>query len=249
MALTITAVTSAAASEAGDVVPAAADEAAVRTALKQSHGRGTLINVHDGQDNHPTVVVVNGFAGRPSDLRPVMDREIAAGNTVKAFAYDATFRSLDDSSRDLAEALAKSSAADAERPLRIYAHSLGGRIALGAVRRLASERRLGPDVELNLIAVPLAGLRRANFIGLLPRFLPGVRPLHDVASLSAYQRMIDRLRLPDSVRVHVFAGAQDDVFSYSTPKYRALVDALHATLRVFPKATHMSTVDEVARLR
>jgi pimeloyl-ACP methyl ester carboxylesterase len=248
-ALVISAVTSAAASWANDAAPAALDEAAVRAALKHSHGRGTLIDVHVGQDNHLTVVAVHGFAGRPSDLAPVIDKEIAAGNAVKAFAYDAKFRSLDDSSRDLAKAIATWSGANPKMPLRVYAHSIGGRVALGAIRRLASESQLESDIELNLIAVPLAGLRRANFIRLLPRFLPGVRPLHDVASWSAYQRMIDHVRLPDNVRVHVFAGAQDAVFSYSTPKYRVLLDRLHATLRVFPNATHMSTVDEVARLR
>jgi pimeloyl-ACP methyl ester carboxylesterase len=248
-AVALTAVTTTVALEAGDLTPAPSDEAVERAALKRARGRGTLIDVRVGQDNHVTVVAVHGLAGRPSDLAPVMNKEIAAGNAVKAFAYDAKFRSLNDSSRDLAELLATLSEADPAIRLRIYAHSLGGRVALGAVARLSSEGRLTSDIELNLIAVPLAGLRRANVIRFLPRFLPGVRPLNDVASSSAYQRMIDSVRLPDNVRVSVFAGAQDAVFSHSTPKYRALVDALHATLLVFPKATHMSTVDEVARLR
>jgi hypothetical protein len=38
------------------------------------------------------------------------------------------------------------------------------------------------------------------------------------------------------------------VFKHSTKKYGDLVEKLHATLKVFANATHMSILDEVARL-
>jgi hypothetical protein len=48
--------------------------------------------------------------------------------------------------------------------------------------------------------------------------------------------------------VNIFVGDKDDVFKHSTKKYDALVEKLHATLKVFANATHMSVLDEVARL-
>ena len=60
--------------------------------------------------------------------------------------------------------------------------------------------------------------------------------------------MIDRLELPFNVKVNIFVGDKDEVFKHSTKKYGDLVEQLHATLTVFANATHMSILDEVARL-
>ena len=231
------------------VTPESLNRVSERIAVKKAHGRGTLIDVHTGRDGRPTVIAVHGIAGQPSDLAPLIQKAIDAGDTVKAFAYDDKFRSLENSSLDLALAIEEWGNVQPTGSLRIDAHSMGGRVAIGAVAILTTRGALTNSVELNLIAVPLAGIARANLVRLLPRFLPWIRPLNGMASSSRYQRMIDHLQLPSTVEVNVFAGDQDTVFTHSTKKYRALVRVLHRTLHVFPNATHMSTVEEVARLR
>jgi pimeloyl-ACP methyl ester carboxylesterase len=239
-----------AASRATDVVaPESLNKASERIAVKKAHGRGTLIDVHTGGDGQLTVIAVHGIAGQPSDLSPLIQKAIHAGHTVKAFAYDDKFLSLEDSSLDLAVTIEQWWNAHPTSSLRIDAHSMGGRVAIGSLAILSSKGTLTNRVELNLIAVPLAGIARANLLRLLPRFLPWIRPLNGMASSSGYQRMIEHLRLPGNVEVNVFAGDQDSVFKHSTKKYRALVSVLHGTLHVFPNATHMSALEEVARLR
>jgi hypothetical protein len=92
-----------AASRATDVVaPESLNKASERIAVKKAHGRGTLIDVHTGGDGQLTVIAVHGIAGQPSDLSPLIQKAIHAGHTVKAFAYDDKFLSLEDSSLDLA---------------------------------------------------------------------------------------------------------------------------------------------------
>jgi len=69
-----------------------------------------------------------------------------------------------------------------------------------------------------------------------------------MASVSKFQGVINRLELPSNVKVNIFVGDKDEVFKHSTKQYGDLVAKLHATLKVFANATHMSILDEVARL-
>src|SRR5262249_22528251 len=162
------------------------------------------------------VIAVHGIRRTPSDLAPLIEQAIDAGCTVKVFAYDSKFHSLEDSSRDLADAIETWSETQPSADLRIDAHSMGGRVALGALARLLAMGTLKRHIELNLIAVPLAGVRSANFARLLPRFLPFVRPLVGVAPSSAYQQMIEHLQLPGNVDVNVFVGDRDSVIRHAT---------------------------------
>jgi hypothetical protein len=230
-------------------VHAQVDEALERAILESTDGRGTLVAVHAGGPDHVVSIAVHGIRGKPSDLEPIMRKDIAAGNTVKVFAYDDKFRSLTDSSADLAEAIALWTGDCGASPLRIQAHSMGGRIALGALGLLARAGRLQANVTLDLIAVPIAGVTGAGLARLAPPFIPWVRPSKDMAPASRYQRMIDTLRLPGNVEVNAFVGGRDTVFEHATVRYRDLVTGLRATLTVFPDATHTSILDEVARLQ
>jgi hypothetical protein len=65
---------------------------------------------------------------------------------VKAFAYDNKFRSLEDSSRDLARAIESWMVVNSERQFRITAHSLGTRISLGALGLIQNAGWLTGDV-------------------------------------------------------------------------------------------------------
>jgi hypothetical protein len=98
------------------------------------------------------------------------------------------------------------------------------------------------------MASPIAGIKGAIFSLLAPGFIPWIRPMRGIASVSKFQGVIDRLELPPNVKVNIFVGDEDDVFKHSTKKYDHLVARLHATLKVFANATHMGVLDEVARL-
>jgi alpha-beta hydrolase superfamily lysophospholipase len=186
--------------------------------------------------------------GTASSLRRVIQKAIDADETVKAFVYDNKFHSLEESSRDLAHSIEESRNDRGDRPLRIIAHSAGGRVALGSLAILENDGRLTGDIELDLIASPIAGVKSATFARLAPNFIPWIRPLRGISPSSRFQKVIDRLRLPDNVKVNIFVGGQDSVFNYSTTRYSDLVERLHATFRVFAQATHTSILDELARL-
>jgi pimeloyl-ACP methyl ester carboxylesterase len=228
--------------------PASIDMEFERRLLKETHGRGALVEVHTGAAERPTTIFVHGMPDGASTLSPMMQKAIDADETVEAFAYDNKFRSLEYSSRDLASAIETWMDENPAQRLRIDAHSMGGRLALGALAILQKSGRLTGDVELNLIASPIAGVRRAIFARLAPGFLPWIRPLRGIAPGSGFQTVIDRLELPSNVAVHIFVGDKDKVFSHATPKYAALVRKLGATLTVFADATHTSILDEMARL-
>lgn len=228
--------------------PASIDGVFERTLLKQTHGRGTFVDVHTGAADRPATIFVHGMPGAPSSLIAVIQKAIDAGRTVKVFAYDNKFRSLEDSSRDLAHSIECWMDDNPGQGLRIDAHSMGGRLALGALAILQERGRLDGDIALNLIASPIAGTKSASFSRLAPGFIPWIRPIRGIAPASKFQAVIDRLELPSNVTVNVFVGDKDNVFKHSTNKYGSLVAKLNATLKVFANATHTSIIDEVARL-
>jgi hypothetical protein len=225
--------------------PATINEGFERKLLKETHGRGTFVEIHSGTGDGVTTIFVHGMRGSTSSLARVI---LKAGDTVKAFVYDDKFRSLEDSSGDLATSIETWMDDNPEEPLRLVAHSMGGRVALGALAILQGDGRLTSDVELNLIASPIAGVKSATFSRAAPGFIPWIRPSRGMASGSKFQGVIDRLELPSNVTVNIFVGGKDDVFSHSTKKHAVLVARLHASLTVFANATHTSILDDVARL-
>ena len=222
---------------------ASLDQAFERSLMKKTHGHGALVPIHRGRPGGTTAILVHGIPGAPSSLAPLMESEIDAGSTVHAFAYDNRFRSLEESSADLAASIERWMDEHPQQPLRLDAHSMGGRLALGALDLLGRRHRLNRAIELNLIASPIAGTRSAVFALAAPVFLPFMRPLRGVAPTSQYQKMIDALRLPECVTVRVFVGGSDRVFEQTTKRYRHLVETLHGTLSVVADATHTSILD------
>jgi len=83
-------------------LPSAIDGVFERKLLKQTHGRGTFVDVYAGAGDTRTTNFVHGIPGAASGLTAVIQTAIDAGGAVKAFVYDNTFRSLENSTRDLA---------------------------------------------------------------------------------------------------------------------------------------------------
>jgi hypothetical protein len=98
--------------------PASIDGEFERNLLKETHGHGTLIDVRTGAADKPTTIFVHGIPGAASSLTGVIQKAIDAGGTVKAFAYDNKFRSMEDSSRDLASSIETWMDDNPGRPLR-----------------------------------------------------------------------------------------------------------------------------------
>src|SRR5258708_39472748 len=85
--------------------PASIDSVFERTLLKETHGHGTLVDVHAGTIDRPTTIFVHGMPGAASTLTGGIQQAIDPGGTGRAFAYDNKFRSLEDAGRDLATSI------------------------------------------------------------------------------------------------------------------------------------------------
>ncbi len=115
---------------AGNHQPTTIDGMFERRLLKETHGRGTLVDIHAGAAENPTSIFVHGMPGAASSLMSVIQKAVDADETVKVFVYDNKLHSLEESSRDLAYSIEGWRNDYPDRRLRIAAHSAGGRVAL-----------------------------------------------------------------------------------------------------------------------
>jgi Alpha/beta hydrolase of unknown function (DUF900) len=219
-------------------------------------GAGHLVPLSDGKSDRPMTVTVHGFTGNPDDVRPLSNRAAKAGDAVKTFAYDDTSRRLNQSSTELANGMAKWLKENPGRPLRIDAHSMGGRVALDAVDQLSKKGLLkGRQVELNLVASAINGDSRGTAAYVTTQIpltgqglaeLPLIKSGQDMSRHSDFQKGLDQIKLPPNVKVRVFTGGEDGKVDRDE-KFEAMCKQLNAERVHFPKADHDTAVDEAAR--
>jgi hypothetical protein len=219
-------------------------------------GAGHLVPLSDGKPDRPTTVTVHGFTGNPDDVRPLSNRAAKAGDAVKTFAYDDTGRRLKQSSTELANGMAKWLQENPGRPLRIDAHSMGGRIALDAVDQLNKKGLLkGRQVELNLVASAINGDARGTAAYATTQIpltgqglaqLPLIKSGQDMSKYSEFQKGLDNIKLPSNVKVRVFTGGEDGKVDRDE-KFDAMCKQLNAERVHFPKADHDTAVGEAAK--
>ncbi|MCI0442567.1 alpha/beta hydrolase [bacterium] len=219
-------------------------------------GAGHLVPLKDGKPDRPMTVTVHGIAASPDTVRPLSNRAAKAGDAVKTFAYDDTGRTLKQSSTELANEMGRWLKENPGRPLRIDAHSMGGRIALDAVDQLNKKGLLkGRQVELNLVASPINGggaLETSAFIasktpvvgGLTA--IPYIKQGPEMARPSDFQKGLDQIKFPPNVKVRVFTGGEDGKVDRDE-KFDAMCKQLNAERVHFPKADHDTAVDEAAK--
>jgi pimeloyl-ACP methyl ester carboxylesterase len=206
--------------------------------------------------NRPMTVTVHGVANSPEGVKPLSDRAEKAGDKVKTFMYDDTGARLAKSSHDLAKSLEKQLKENPDRPLRIDAHSMGGRVALAAVDELNRKGLLkGRKVELNLVASAINGDSRGTaalvaakspILGPALAEAPYIKSGQDMSSHSAFQDRLDDIKFPPNVKVRVFTGGEDSNVDRDE-KFEAMCKQLHAERVHFPKADHDTAVDDAAK--
>ncbi len=213
---------------------------------------GVLVGLSEGEPGAALRVSVHGINASPDSVAALSRGAALSGAKASTFAYDDNYRRLDDVSADLAGQLEQQLQDNPDRKLIIDAHSMGTRVSLVAVDELAKRGALaGREVELNLIAPPLDGVKGAGWAYLSPpglgALVPNIRPGKDMASGGAFQRRIDEVALPENVRVRVFTGGQDDIVREESEEFQQLADRFAgAEQHHFESATHDSVIDDAA---
>ena len=207
-----------------------------------------------GQSRNVAVVTVHGINASPDHVAPLAHQAAQNGQEVHTFAYDDQFRRLRNSSADMAHELGTWMDRNPGQPLQIRAHSMGGRVALGALAQLQQEGRLqGRPVNLDLIAPPLGGYHsadwaRLDFADALGDSIPGMRPGKDMGTNSDFQLRLENLRLPENVTTRILLGDGDTVVDPNLPGFRRIAQNLRAQTIVVPGADHDSIVGRAAGL-
>lgn len=213
---------------------------------------GVLVPLSDGEPDAPLRVSVHGINASPDSVGALSRGAVESGAKASTFAYDDNFRRLGDVSNDLAGQLEQQLKDNPDRPLIIDAHSMGTRVSLVAIDELNKRGALeGRQVELNLIAPPLDGVKGAGWSYASPpglgALVPNIRPGKDMASGGAFQRRIDDVELPENVRVRVFTGGQDDIVREDSEKFQQLADRFAgAEQHHFESADHDSVIGDAA---
>lgn len=212
---------------------------------------GKLVDVAEGDPSLGVTVAVHGIRGSPSTIQTVIEGAAAGGGVVKAFTYDDQFRSLEDSSRDLANEIASWKQENPGRPLSIQSHSMGGRIVLGALQDLQERGLLadGAPIHATLIAPPLGGYGSANSARWAPdfvaRLIAGIVPGRGMGTSSDFQKMLEALKLPANVETTVLLAENDTLVDTTLPGFQRIVDNLHATIRHVRDADHVNILEKL----
>lgn len=226
------------------------DETQEQRLVGGSNQPGRLIPLMQG--NHGAVMTIHGINASPQNVDALAQPGVQNGREVHTFAYDDRFRRLSDSSADLARELGQWMARNPGQPLTLRAHSMGGRVTLGALALLQDQGQLeGRPVRLDLVAPPLGGYQAANWAradvtGLVGSLVGGMRPGLDMGTDSGFQQRLENLRLPSNVQTRIFVGENDSVVDPTLPGFQRIAQNLRARTFQIPGADHNSIVESVA---
>ncbi|MBX3172053.1 MAG: hypothetical protein KF760_31895 [Candidatus Eremiobacteraeota bacterium] len=220
-----------------------------RAVLGGSNRPGRLVPLVRGHNG--AVMTIHGANAAPETVNSLAEPGLRRGQEVHTFAYDDRFRSLQNSSQDLARELGEWMERNPGQPLTLRAHSMGGRVTLGALALLQEQGRLqGRRLNLDLVAPPLGGYSEANLARLDPTgvagsLFPMVRPGVDMGTTSEFQRRLENLRLPENVRTRIFLGGRDEVVNPNLSGFRRIQQNLGAEVIRLPEADHESILQQV----
>jgi len=211
---------------------------------------GRLIHLMEGRRG--AVMTIHGINASPQNVDALAQPGVEGGREVHTFAYDDRFRRLSDSSADLAQHLGQWMERNPGQPLSLRAHSMGGRVTLGALALLQERGQLdGRPIRLDLVAPPLGGYQAANWAradvtGLVGSLVGGMRPGRDMGTDSGFQQRLESLRLPGNVQTRIFVGQNDSIVDPSMPGFQRIAQNLRARTFLIPGADHDSIVGSVA---
>jgi pimeloyl-ACP methyl ester carboxylesterase len=225
------------------------NEAQEREILGGRNQPGRLVPLMQGRNG--AVVTIHGVNSAPEAVNSLAEPGVRSGQEVHTFAYDDRFRRLGDSSRDLAGQLGEWMERNPGKPLTLRAHSMGGRVTLGALGLLQEEGRLeGRRINLDLVAPPLGGYgaanwARADFTGVLGGVVPVLRPGRDMGTSSGFQEQLESLRLPANVRTRIFVGGRDEVVNPNLDGFQRIQQNLRAQVIHLPEADHNTILQQL----
>lgn len=208
--------------------------------LEQGFPCGQILQLSQGTQGHH--LSIHGLGASPETLQPQIEQARAQGMSTDTFLYKDLECNQPETTLGLARAL-KDWFTSEPGPMRIDAHSLGGRILIDALAYLAKREEI-PDrpIEIRLAAPPLAGFEAAGLARNLPdglaHWIPGARPSTSLASDSASQQRLRAADLPDNIDVSIYYGARDSIIDYEKPDHRRVEENLGARVYYLEEAGH-----------
>jgi len=198
------------------------------------------------------VVTVHGINASPDSVKSLSQNSADKGKNVHTLVYDDRKTGLDKTSTELAAALRKLQAQSPGQPLTIRAHSMGGRIAVDALRKMKNSGVLGESkVQLEMTNPVIGGLESANSARLAPNFvaplIPGVVPGKDMGTNSDFQKRLETTQLPKNVKTTTYVGTNDPLVNAQDPHFKAVQDGLNGRVIPVVNGDHDSSIEAVAR--
>ncbi|MCK5535344.1 hypothetical protein KAJ27_17305 [bacterium] len=222
------------------------DEKYEKMILGGKNKPGKLVFLSGGSST--TAICIHGLINSPDRVTKLDDWAKNQGYTSYTFCYDDCYRSLWDNADDLAREIERYISVNPGRKIIINTHSLGGRIALGALNYLMQRRVLSKTkFDVNLMAPPIDGFVSANISKIFPGKIKMSKPLKDLGSKSKYQKMLAKLKLPSNVRLVIYSGGKDKIVP-ADRKFFKMVRTLNAISRYFPSDDHHTLVPTVAKI-
>jgi triacylglycerol esterase/lipase EstA (alpha/beta hydrolase family) len=227
------------------------NEESERGILKANGGEARLVQLSKGRARG-NVVTVHGINASPDSVKSLSQNSANKGKSVHTLVYDDRKTGLDKTSTEFATALAKLQAQSPGQPLTIRAHSLGGRIAVDALRKMKDSGVLGDSkVELEMTNPVIGGLDSANSAkfapGIVAPLIPGVAPGKDMGTNSEFQQRLETTQLPKNVKTTTYVGTNDHLVKTEDPHFKAVQDGLNGKVVSVPNEDHDATIEAVDR--
>lgn len=228
------------------------DNAQEDAILKEADSCGTIVHLAAGQEGKGAHLTVHGLGAAPKAVKPLNDKAAQEGQDTSTFAYK-DMKGCDHrmNSAALAEGIKEWAGEHPDETLTIETHSQGGRVALGAFRKLIKDQEMPENpINLNLISPPLGGFSLANIVlsapGPLARLIPGAAPTRDMASWSGASRQVKKQTLPSNVETKIYYGSADRMVNYKKRAHKKVAENLDAEVYYIAGGTHTTTVPSVA---
>ena len=228
------------------------DNKAENQILKESQSCGEIVHLKAGVEGQGAHLTIHGLGASPKAVKPLNDKAASEGKDTSTFVYK-DIRGCDHrmNSEALAEGISEWASQHPNETLTIETHSQGGRIGLGAFRKLINDNEMPENkIEYTMVSPPLGGFSLANLVltapGPLARLIPGAAPTRDMASWSGASRQVRNQKLPSNVETKIVYGSADRMVNYNKGGHQKVAKNLDAEVFYIADGTHTTTVPALA---
>jgi hypothetical protein len=195
-------------------------------------------------------VTVHGINASPDAVKSLSANSAKKKQNVYTLVYDDQKTGLDKTSTEFANELTKLQQGS-KGPLTIRAHSMGGRIAVDALRKMKESGVLTGSVNLEMVNPVIGGAGSANSARLAPDaiapLIPGVAPGKDMGTESDFQKRLEQTELPRNVRTTTYVGTEDRLVNSEDPHFQSVHDGLNGKVVPVVNGGHDDSIEAVAR--